>query len=325
MIRQRVLKMPPAPSKSFSLYVVDLPGTYQFLGSVAMAVAIQTHTKLQWKEYNENKVINGVYRVMAWKGKPGWVEIDQDWEKIKSTRAQLWERYTNAFMSKAATGAAEAVAYLKGMEKVKASASEGVQMLFRDAQNINSEVIGETTKAIHRLAAVKAGATISIALMSGGLAVVGSSLAVQAGGVALGYKIVGHAVKSLEEAETAAGVAVDFGMATVGEVSEEKGVQPFLEYIVRFYSSSPAALEAAKRLGLHQKTVGAIEEYSRQLAKAKAESLKRKLQGRIAERGAQMQARQWQYAGYAARAIPVIFAVKDIVDAVDEYQEDTGQ
>jgi hypothetical protein len=316
---------PPAKagSQTVDALVFDLPGVYQFLGSVAMAVAIQNHTRLYWREYNDSKVINGIYKVFAWKGKPGWVEIDQDWEKIKATRTQNWDRYMASFLNQASKGAAEAVRYLEIMEEVKASAAEGVQMVFRDAQQINAEVIGETQTAINRLAAIKCGATISLALMSGGLAVVGSGLAVTASGVTLGYKITANVAKTLAEGKQAKIVAIDIGKGTAKEVGEEKVAQPILEWAVRWVATTPAALEAAKRFGLHDRTVGAIEEYSRQLAKAKAESLKRKLAGRMAERGAQMQANQMRYAAGAARIVPVLFAVKDIVEAVDEYQEDT--
>ena len=314
----------PAATRNVSIVVFDLAGTLQFLGSVAMSVAIQNHTTLFWKEYRDSRVLNAIYTVFAWKGQPGWVEISQDWEKIHATRNRLWERYMMAFLKKASTGPAAACTYLDRMESVKASAIEGVQWVFAEAQKINSEVIGETQTAIKRLAAIKCGAAVSIAVMSGGLAVVGSSIAVQAGTVALGYKVTGAVVKSLEEGKNAQVVAIDMGTLAKGvgkEVGEDKVAQPGLEYALRWLVTRPAAIEAAKRMGLFASINGAVNSYAEQLARAKAESLKRKLAARIADRNARAAG---MAGGVVSRGVPVLFAIKDIVEAVDDYQSDTG-
>ncbi len=311
----------PTANRQVSVIVFDLAGTLQFLGSVAMSVAIQNHTTLFWKEYRDSKVLNAIYTVFAWKGQPGWVEISQDWEKIHATRNQLWERYMLAFLKKASAGPAEACTYLQRMEDVKAGAIEGVQWVFSEAQKINSEVIGETQTAIKRLAVIKCTAAVSIAVMSGGLAVVGSSIAVQAGTVALGYKVTAVVVKSLDEGKSAKVVAIDMGKGVGKEIGEDKLAQPGLEYALRWLVTRPAAIEAAKKLGLFASINGAVNTYAEQLARAKAESLKRKLAARIADRNARAAGLA---GGAVSRGVPVLFAVKDIVEAIDEYNEDTG-
>jgi hypothetical protein len=306
---------------SASVVVYDLPATLQFLGSVALAEAIQFNTTMQWKDYKDSTVLNVIYAAfLGFKGRPGWVEVEQNWSVIRQRQQELWLRHADTFLKKVHEGPLSTCLFLERMQEVKNSALQGVQAVFRDAQQINAEIVGETTQAINNLALIKCGATITLAVMTGGFAIAGSALVVQAGAVSLGYKVAAHFAKDLQQAKSAKAIAIDLGTHTGKEVGEDKLVQPGAEWTFRWLLTRPGTIAVAQKLGLFSNATGAIEEYSRQLANARTVARQAKLAGRIAGKQSGMAT----VMGTAAtRIVPVVFAVKDIVEAVGEYQEDT--
>jgi hypothetical protein len=296
----------------------DLPSVLQFLGSVAMAVAVQSHTVVEWRDYNDSKVLNAVYSVFAWKQKPGFVEIDQDWKKITAHRNQLWMNFTKVFFNKASSSPVDAAAYLEDLERIKAHALEATRQSFSDAARINADIAGEVGNTIRALATIKAGAVIVIAVTTGGLAIAGSAgLAASASTVGCVTSIGLSMAKNLQEAKTAQVIAVDIGGDSAKATGQNYAVQPFAEGAVRWLLTRPGTIEAASKIGLFQHTSGAVQEYARQLANARTPAKRAKLQGRLDMRRAG--------AGHlAARSIPVIFAISDVIGAVQEYQSDTA-
>lgn len=304
--------------KNICVAVYDLPSVLRFFGSVAMAHAIEAHTRLIWVDYKDSAVLNTVYKIFFWKGGPGFVEINQDWNVIQQRRNELWSRYTLAFLEKAKTSPDAAASYLETMEKLRDTSLVNVRGLFAEAQKINSEIIGQTTDTIKTLAAVKCGATITLTVLSGGLAVTaGGAIALQAGGVTLGYKVVGAVAKNLAEAKGAQAIGIDVGK----EVIEDKAVQPGAEYATRLLASRPAVVEAAMKMGLFPAAKGAIDELSRQLGNSRTVARVGKLTARIASRQTGVAT---ALAGTAGKAVPIVFAVKDVLGAIDEYSTDTA-
>jgi hypothetical protein len=308
---------------SASVVVFDLPATLQFLGSVALAEAIQFNTNMQWKDYKDSTVLNVIYAAfLGFKGRPGWVEVEQNWNVIRQRQQELWLRHVETFLKKLREGPHSVCLFLERMQEVKNSALQGVQAVFRDAQQINAEIAGETTRAIENLALIKCGATITLAALTGGLAITGATVAVvvEAGAVSLGYKVAAHFAKDLQQAKSAQAIAVDLGKNTGKEVAEDKLIQPGAEWTFRWLLTRPGTIAFAQKLGLFGNATGAIEEYSRQLANARTVARQAKLTARIAGKQSGMAT---ALGTVATRVVPVVFAIKDIVEAVDEYREDT--
>lgn len=309
-----------APPRRVVMLTLDFPEVLRFFGSVALAVAVQQHTSVEWRSYNDSKVLNAMYTVFFWKEKPGSVEVEQDWNKIRMKRDELWSKYLGVFLKKISESPRSGLEYAEQMEKLKTSTLESTRSVFGEVARINAEIAGDIAKTVKTLAAVKAGSVIFIAATTGGLAIVGSGLAASASTIGCVTSISLSVAKNMQEAKQAEVVAVDIGTDAGKALGGNYVAQPLGEGMVRWLATRPGVIEAATRIGLFKNATGAIEEYSRQLANAKTAAKKAKLQGRIDARQGVRRAGMAK----AARGIPVIFAINDIIGAVQEYQSDTA-
>jgi hypothetical protein len=314
---------------------LNLYRTLRFLNSVALAVAIQRYTKIEWKEYRDSKVLNAIYTVMFWKGAPGTVEVGQNWTKIEQDRVALWRHLNETFFHKASLGPQVAIDYLEQMGKLRESALQSVQQTFQDASDINREIAGETGTAIKRLAAIKAGSTIALAGMTGGLALTGSGLALAAANVGFGYKIVGAVATNLASGKDAKVMAIDTTKDVGKEVGEEKVLQQRILDPMAERAAHKIGARAAQSMTENAKIVAEAErrvqqlsvELARKTSSSKIAKLGRQI-GRAETQKAEAMAATRQAGRLATagtligRSVPVIFAVKDIVEAIEDYHKD---
>ncbi len=297
----------------------------RFLWSVAHARALDRHTHASWVEYKESTVLNVVYTVLWWKAGPGTVEVSQNREAIKESTQTLFVQYFDTFIKTLPQGVNHVADYLNRMDQVRASALESVQNLFNEAQRINAEVIGQINQAIRDLAAVKLGATIVLAGMTGGLAVAGSGLALAAGSVNLGYSVTGAVVKNWASLKGAGAMAIDVGKELLKEGVQQaatKGAE-----VVTAMGTMQAFLAAGKWDEAVQEVDKLTKEMAKKVSNKKKAKAGRKLGEAQAAKGVarkemEQGVKLQQAGGKVLRAVPIVFAAIDIINAVSEYQDD---
>ncbi len=127
-----------------------------YLQSVALAKAQESHTRLRWKEYNDSTVLNIIYGIMPWKGRPGWVEAETGAPReIKSIADKDTEHLIEVWAAKCAAGPAEMQWWLAAQDKIRANCLQTVQSVFREASQLNAEVRRQVATGIERLAYIK--------------------------------------------------------------------------------------------------------------------------------------------------------------------------
>lgn len=95
---QEKYRMQANPS---SAICYDLPTISQFFRSVALLVAIQKHTNVEWVEHRDSSALNAIYGVLFWKTAPGTVEVSQSSKsKITAETDTLHEKYLNIWLRK---------------------------------------------------------------------------------------------------------------------------------------------------------------------------------------------------------------------------------
>jgi hypothetical protein len=321
----------PLPS-TFSVTSLHLARTLTFLHSVALAVAIQRHTHLEWKEDKESQVLNAIYRAMFWKGRPGVAEITQDWRKIEFLQDQTFDQYVRSFCKKLSEGPRAVISYLELLNGLRDDAVGFVKDTFADANQINAEIANETKEAVGSLAKIKLGSNVALAVMSGGIGVWGSGgMAFAATGVTLGSKVVGVVAKNLTSGKDAQAIAIDTGFGISKEVAmagSEHRLHTGAEYV-----QARARLQVWKQIRngatAEQKINVLSRDLARKVSNAKIAKLNRQI-GRAqiqVDKAAAGRVTASRLAGatrLVGKAIPVVFAVHDIIEAVSEYREDVG-
>ncbi len=303
----------------------SLEGVARFLWSVAHARAVDRHTHASWVDYKESTVLNVIYTVMWWKEGPGTVEVSQNREAIRESTQTFFVQYFDTFIKTIPQGVSHVVDYLDRMDQVRASALESVQNLFGETQRINAEIIGQTNQAIRNLAAVKLGSTIILAGMTGGLAVTGSGLALAAGSVNLGYSVTGAVVKNWASLKGAGAMAIDVGKELLKEGVQQaatKGAETMMAL-----GTMQAFLAAGKWDEAVQEVDKLTKEIARKVSNKKKARVGRKLnEAQAVKGGARKEIEQGvklqQAGGKVLRAVPIVFAAIDIINAVSEYEDD---
>jgi len=319
----------------------DLQRTLIFLKSVALLVAIQRHTQLQWTPYRDSAVLNGIYKVLSWKGAPGTVEVSQDWAKINVTQDQLFEDFVITFCKKLNEGPRAVIQYLTLLERLKEDARGFIAQTFADAKEINNEIAKVANDAVHTLASIKLASSIAVAGLSGGIGVLGSAggifgftagvtgkMVFQAGLVSLGYNVAGLAVKSVTSGTDACAVAVRGGLKEAGSQLSEKALD-----LGAKSAEAQARLQIWTNLRIGRVAEEKIDALSASLARKVSHAKIAKINRQIGKAQLQLDtaaserataARLAGAAKLAGKAIPIVFAIKDIIDAVGEYHEDVG-
>lgn len=205
-----------------------------FFRSVARAKAVERHTKIRWKEYDENTAINVIYALMPWKGKPGTVEVDLgDHRQIDEETEKDGEHIFEVFLDKLEKGPSAALQFLRGQEEIRESCLSSVQDVFREAKDLSAEVTAEAGRGIKALSTIKCASTIF--LKTAGL--VGGGVPVFL--ISLGYDIALDYIKEANQGEKAAlvGIVTQDTLVELGK----KGAEEYAEETAKDLANEGAA------------------------------------------------------------------------------------
>lgn len=325
----------------------DFTAVSRFFRSVAVTMALQRNTSLEWTTYRDSSVLNGIYAVLFWKGAPGMAEIRTGSSfAVENETEQLHERFILAWLKKLHEGGPEAAnAYVSDMAQVREAARDAIDDIIRDAGRINSAVADETHDAIVFLARVRLASTIGVAVI-GGAAGIAFAAAAAGGGAAaaggltifglqagasgaafgaagLGYSVTGSLVKTWEDGPRArvAAVSMEAGKAVAGEAGGTVA-QNALDRALTDQARSKQIINSAE---------GQIRKHSERLAQENLRQASLRKSRDIVERSTRQIASEAdnlaragtaaRYASAAARGIPVVFAAIDIMEAFSDYQD----
>ena len=155
----------PIPAVCYDLFAVS-----KFCHSVALAVAFQQHTRIEWVEHRDSSVINAIYTAMFWKEPPGVVEVRQaSRAQIDRTAHEFHVRYVTAWLQKLhEQGPLAANAYIQHLQTLRENARQAVLEVFQDASQVNQMVAGELKDAIINLARIRLAGSVGVAGGAGG-------------------------------------------------------------------------------------------------------------------------------------------------------------
>jgi hypothetical protein len=330
--------------KNIAVMRYDMTAISRFFRSCALAIATQQTTHIEWQTYRDSKVLNAVYTVFFWKEPPGFAEVKTGAQAdIERRTDELHQQFLLNWIRKLAEqGPQAAHNYVQEMVRLRDYAREAVQDVFRDATNINNEVIGATQEAITKLAQIKLSAQVGVAVIGGvaGVAFVAAGgtaagagltiLGLETGATGTGFAVAGAAhsithslIKNWEQGPGAqvAGVTFEAGKAGASEILG-CGFGNSLENALKGSAKSAQVIRSAE---------GEIAKYTARLAQ---EGLRKKAAQKaaniVANRTAQVVAQKSAAEGFSRQAInaarvgkgiPVLFAAWDIWEAVGDYRE----
>ncbi len=297
----------------------DLKTVAHFLRSVAIAKSQQYFTRIDWEEYNKDTVINVIYALMPWKGKPGIALVSQGEPVDVFARADAdADALLEVFLNKCSDGPVAAQRYLEQQERIRTHALASVQSVFQDAIAINQDVVQETANGLKWLAGIKCGADLFV---TGAGLVTGTGIAGAAIGIA--YPI----VKEWAKAGTADAVAVK----TVEEVGKKAAEEGAAAGGTKIYDTLvPKSVQDVSKWDaeaaiLRKKEL--IAKYQKDLI-GKGPSKSAKLTTRINLRTAEIEklnkavspTRQGvgKTAAVAGKSVKFLFAMKDAVESITE-------
>lgn len=221
-----------------SALVLDGEVLQRFFRTCARARATQRHTQLKWVEYKESAVLNAVYTVFFWKGAPGIAEIDFGVQaEIDKDTEQYTAQNERAFLARAVEGGQATVKVLKNMEENRQSCIGFVQELLRDQGKINSGAIRMAQQGLNRLATIKVGSDIIIA--------VGAPFVVD-----LGYSLITATID-----EVSKGQDVDAVLITGAKEGSKNVGQEIADHI-----GSAQARKIAEEIAKFEKEIEALNE-----------------------------------------------------------------
>jgi hypothetical protein len=318
---------------------LDVIDTAHFLWTVAYARALQQTTQLVWVPYRDSSVLNGIYAVMGkfGYGAPGTVEVSTNQIRLEQLTDQFFDSTIDAFFNKAtdATHPMHLGKWMDGLVETRRYSLEAVQSVFADATDINREIMTTTATGIKRLAAIHLASTVALSAMSCGIGLAGSGVAITvSGGIQTGYGIAGEVIKGWEKADRAK--AISIGLAKEGgkkvlEEGADKAAETGLEASTKWAIAYRPKILAAMRK---------IDKYSAEVAQKvrttagrptpgkKLVIASRRLETATAEKavalgGARTAIRVTKTVRALGKAIPIIFAVWDVVEALQDYHEET--
>ena len=332
-----------------ALICYDLPTVSNFFKSVAYVHALESHTRVEWVSYTESEVLNVIYAFGSLFGKagPGTAEVrTSDPVAVQRRADELHARYLNAWSRKVMEGGAIAgMNYVAEMDRLRASARQTLSQLRADVTAINAGIETDTQKFINELAAVRLGATIGVAVIgaSAGLAIAGAGIAAGGASVAtgsltafglplgasgtaftaasLGFSVTGDIIKNWDSGGMANAVAITSGKALAEDVIGGQA-QGALVNAVATQARSTQIMEDAMRTFTNQSlrlAKGGLKKVPHQrvmksIATSRATAIKHQAALHAAETVGKNAAR-------TMRAVPIVFAGWDILNAVDEYRE----
>ena len=333
------------------VFVLDLERTSRLLNSTAFAIEQQAAIRVEWKEYEDSMLLNALY--FFHDTKPGHADINfGNHQLIRAKTQDRYERLCDTLLTRMSEGPKQTIEYLEGLEKLRASALNGIRSTIADVQNINTGIINQTDKTIATLKMVKAGATIALAglviVYTGGAALgagfatttsgglMGASMAKTVGSTYFAYEISVAVASTFSEGKDAMAIAVaKEGGEEWGEKMGEK-----------LDDAGKAKLDQATQQSKRAKTLeGKIERQQNKLKGIKEKKangkgkLSKRQQNRLSNRSARtrknIKAKQSQLkiskqAGKNARlkglvkrgagvTLQLVFAANDVREAVGEF------
>ncbi len=332
---------------SIPIICYDFTAVSRFFRSVAVSMALQRNTMLEWTTYRDSSVLNGIYAVLFWKGAPGTAEIrtgNSFW--VEKETDELHERFLLAWLKKLHEGGPEdANAYVSHMAGVREAAKDAIYDVIRDAAAINSAVAGETRDAIVFLARVRLAGAVGVAVIggaagvafaaaaigggaaaAGGLTIFGLQAGASAGAfsaVGLGYSVTGSLIKTWEDGPKAkvAAVSMEAGKAGASEAAGTLAQKVFDQALTDQARSKQIISSAEGQIRKHSERLA--QENLRVAARAKSSNIVNQSTRQIAGESDNLAraGNAARYAGAAARGIPVVFAAIDIMDAFSDYRD----
>lgn len=319
--------------------VLELDTVIRLIRSCAMTHALAESAKLEWKTYDDSTFLNIAYGLLPWKEKPGFAEVQiATGKKLHERFETLSLSWLETWLQRGSQSPALMVDYLNRMDKIRDMDRETMDFIFREAQAINNEVTQQLNSTIRTFAAIKLGATVAVALLSGGAAIAiaggatgltigGATMAFGGGGTAIGAVSTGYGLtctimKEWNSVPTAKALAIskDLGKAAGGEVIDKTA-----DHILK-----KAAASQTLQQKMLDKATRQIDHYARMVNEAGKQRVRNRAAQKLAQRQIQQQTAQQglKQAGNLARAgqvakygAPIIFAAMDIWDGVSDFRE----
>jgi len=293
--------------------IFDEDQIISFLESVSRSKALECHLKIYWKEYDESAVLNFIYTVMWWKGKPGTVEVDLgDQKKIEEETANDSFRLLESFVQHAAQGAQRAVRFLETQEQIRNLCQQTISDTFREARSLNAEIMAEVQKSIAILAVIKCASTITLkgaALAGGGL---------PAFLIGAGYDLTLTVIKDWKQSASAKAVAVTSKSA---DKIGKKVVKDVAKNMANIYKQEESAF-ARKAKWLQKRLSQAEEELTESLSADRMKKLAKDSRKLARARDAAARARL----GYRVlTSVKFLFFAKDTYDAIMDARQNIIQ
>lgn len=303
---------PISKARKFKILLLDLEEMTRFLRSVAYAIEMESHTRITWKEYDEDVVINVIYSVFFWKGNPGTAVITQaSREKIKASADARTEQLLRKFFAVAASGPEKLKKFLEDQKSVRQSAMSNLDTMIREVHAINQGVIAETSAGIKRLAGIKLGADLmitGIGLAGGGWAFVG---------VGVAYSVIKEFAK-MDEADIV-------GVATVatGKQAAEKAGEAAADAAVPSDALKVDRWEAEAKAIRNEELIEKYQKESIGKGAKKKAKLNTKVRLRTAEKVKFQKAASplRRVVAKTLSRVNVLFAIKDAADSIQEFEE----
>lgn len=298
--------------QDFTPAVVNLPQLLIAIRCAAFAEASAHYTRLAYEHFDSNALLDYFFTTLT--GEPGFGQVQQDWPSICRERQRLESVYLQRAMDKAALGPSDFIANCNLMDQTYRMNLEWTNSVFRRALEINSNIEHRLRMTMNTCATIKFGATVGVAIIP---LFVGAELALTAVGVSLVYSVGQDLIKDIGKAATADVIAFDTGKDTA-KAAVDRGVD---------WAAKAADHSLAQNLNLEHDALSRIDvltrRLSRDLSEKKAAQLTRRLD-RLQQAAPQL-TRNVKVSAYATKfgkALPVVFAAKDIFDAAVEFRED---
>ncbi len=322
----------------------SLADVNRFFRSVAVAMAFQRHTKIKWVEYKDSAVLNAIYGVLFWKEGPGTVEVQQStMAEIKRTIDQLNQEFLTIWIDRLHTqGPAVASQYVRRMEQIRDQARAATQEMYRDAGEINRQIIEGVDEGIKNLARIKLASQVGVAVIgAAGVIVVAGGATLMVGGATLTAGQATAAITGIQLTNSfALSMAKNWGASSQAKaVSIDMGKELGKVGAGEVLGAGADAMtkKAAQQIGHSEQIIrsaqGQITKYSKVLAqeglrKARYRKATNIIQGsrnQIAQQtGNIAKSTTRQVAGgILSKALPVVFAAWDIKDAYSDYKDTT--
>ncbi|MCL4797363.1 MAG: hypothetical protein KJZ84_22545 [Bryobacteraceae bacterium] len=323
-----------SPVANIPTAIMSLPSTLEFLCSCALTRAIAESVRIEWKSYDESRVLNTIYTLLPWKEKPGYAQLHMSRRKdVEDRYAELARRLAQGWLETLPRGPVPMTDYMNKLRAIRERDRENIQTAASDIRKINQEVVDDINFTIRVLEGIKLASTISVSLLGAGAALAGG---VTLGGFALGasagkfgavnatYNITCSLIKTWEQVPSAKILAV--GKETFKAAGSEAG-GAYGKHLI-----TQAAGNAALQQELVQEASRRIDTYSRiaentisqRLAgHARAKRYGWQAKQQAAQQGLQTAqtegARRAAAGSFLRSATAIVFAGWDIYDGITDF------